>query len=317
MKRFLCFVLALIMLISVCSCTKTNDNETGTTDTEQNNGEESIDTTPPPREVTVTDSAGREVTTSATNGDIISIGFEATSVLVSLGVEKRITGVEYGAKDSKLISLAFEDVADVPVVTTEDGALLHDVIINQQPGLVVLTTEYGHLVEVLEHSNITCAVVALDTIENIEKSISLVGTLVNSDERASKLWSYYKSTFDRLKVLTATEEKKSVTIYNNDEFLNSMVSNITCDIVDDGEYVIAPLGEDVENAITVPEGIERWDEPSVSLVLGIYWYTHSLYPQVISITEMSQRAINFYSEFYNITVTAEDLGIDLPDDPNS
>ena len=47
----------------------------------------------------------------------------------------------------------------------------------------------------------------------------------------------------------------------------------------------------------------------VALVLGLYWYACKLFPNAVSVDEATQKAINFYADFYGVKLTAEDLGI--------
>ena len=301
MKRIIAFLLIIIMLLSGCA---SKPDETATPDIE----DKVEDKTPPPHEVTVTDSAGRVVTTTAEKSGIVSLCEEATSLLIALGVEKRVTGVEAGAKDNTLFFLAYEEIENVTEVTDEHGVIT-DAVIDLDPGLVVLGRHQTDLLEVLEHSGLICAVVALDSIDSINDSIELLGTLVNSAERATKLKNYYSSALERLTVFTMGEEEKTVSVYENDPFVTSMLSHLDCKIEDGAGVVIANSDADVEGAIKVPQAIEKWDRPCTALVLGIYWYAHKIYPTLFTDRELSQRAINFYSEFYGVKLTSEQVGI--------
>lgn len=302
MKRILCIIIVIMIVFSLFGCSADREGVA------QPNGED--EKVPEPNEITVTDSEGREVTTSSVNGDIVSVSREATSLLIALGAKDRLTGVEDSAKDTELFKRAFPEIEDVAVVTDGDRVLT-DKIIEQNPGLVVITKKQTDLVSVFEQAGITCAVVALDTVEDIKNSINLMGALSNTTEKAQKLSSYYSSALSRITVLTMVEQKHTVTVLGGNPLITELVSHISCEITDSGEYVIASRDDAADGVITVPDGIERWDRPSVSLVLGLYWYTHCIYPDLISEAEISQRAINFYSEFYNIDVTSLEVGIDI------
>lgn len=63
------------------------------------------------------------------------------------------------------------------------------------------------------------------------------------------------------------------------------------------------------NVFAFPSKIETWDTPSPSNMLGIYWMSSVLYPDVISMDEVRDKAAEFYKEFFDIEVTAEQLGI--------
>lgn len=316
MKRIISVFIIIMMVFTLFGCNRDGViNETAKTDengevitNKTEDSEKPVEETPPPRQVTVTDSAGREITTSSENGDIVSVGKEATSLLIALGAKGRLTGVEDSAKDNKLFLKAFPEIAQIKAVTDGDTVLV-DKIIEQKPGLVVLTQNDSILLKKFADADITCAVVSLDSVESIKNSIELMGSLSNTDEKAGKLSKYYDSALSRIKVLTMTEDIQTVTVFNDNKLLTELVKNISCEIIPGGKYVLANKDEAIEGAITVPDSIERWDEPSTALVLAMYWFAHNIYPDAISRNEVSQRAINFYAEFYGIKLTPEEVGI--------
>lgn len=316
MKRIIATLIIIMMVFTLFGCNR-NDilDETAKTDEsgeviidKDEDIQTPVDKTPPPREVTVTDSVGREVTTSSENGDIVSVGKEATSLLIALGAKGRLTGVEEDAAYNKLFLKAFPEITEVKAVTSGDNVLV-DEIIAQKPGLVVLTQNDSTLLKSFADADITCAVVTLDSVESIKQSIELMGSLSNTDEKASKLSKYYDSALSKIKVLTMTEEKQTVTVFNDNKLLSELIKNLSCELIPNGKYVIANKDEAIEGAITVPDSIERWDEPSTALVLALYWFAHNIYPNAVSRNEVSQRAINFYAEFYGIKLTPEEVGI--------
>ena len=85
LKRIFCFIIILAMMTALFSCSRQQ---------ELTEDEPEPYTPPAPQSVTVTDSDGRTVTTSQTNGDIVSVGYEATSLLIALGAKGRITGAQ-------------------------------------------------------------------------------------------------------------------------------------------------------------------------------------------------------------------------------
>ena len=298
LKRVLCII--LVMLTALTGCSKPTSDD------------EPLPNTPPqPQSVTVEDSDGRTVTTSDSNGDIISVGYEATSLLIALGARGRITGAEAQSDETPLIATAYPEITKLPAVTDKDGGILIDKITEQNAGLVILTNDYAQYVSELEQYGLTVAVVRFETVKQIKESIELIGKLSNTEETARNLSNFYDSALTRLKAMTLTEEKKTVTLYNDDEILRDLLSYLNCDIVPNGEYVIAKAGSGAPSgAITAPSAVEPWDEPSVSLILGLYWYAYELFPRALSRDEVSQKAIDFYSEFYGIKYTAEELGIE-------
>lgn len=63
------------------------------------------------------------------------------------------------------------------------------------------------------------------------------------------------------------------------------------------------------NVFAFPSKLETWDTPSPASVLGIYWMSAKLYPDAVPMEEVENEAISFYREFFDITVTPEQLGL--------
>lgn len=301
MKKLLIFFLVLILMISGCS------SDIGTDTPQPDDQQEYVP--PEPAEVTVTDSDGRTVTTSAENGDIVSVGYESTCLLIALGAKGRITGIDAESADSRLVSDSCPELGQLPVIT-DDGSVVTDSITAQNPGLVILTDEYVQYLSELENAGLTVAVVRFNGVEQIKSSVELIGSLSNTQQAAQNLCNYYDSALTRFKVLTMTEPQKTVSVFNNDELLTEFMTYINCSVAENGEFVIARASDNVQGALCAPSLIEPWDEPSVSLVLGLYWYAHNIYPDLFSKEEITQKAIDFYTEFYGVSYTAQQLGLE-------
>lgn len=80
------------------------------------------------------------------------------------------------------------------------------------------------------------------------------------------------------------------------------------DIKNDPKYaeIAAVKNGDIK---TFPSILEPWDYPTPSSVLGILWLTHELHPEIYDVEEYTQDATVFYKTFFDIDVTAEDMGI--------
>ncbi|HHV07635.1 MAG TPA: ABC transporter substrate-binding protein [Firmicutes bacterium] len=58
-----------------------------------------------------------------------------------------------------------------------------------------------------------------------------------------------------------------------------------------------------------PSNLESWDYPTPGAVLGLLWLTSTLHPDLYERTNLEGDAQAFYQQFYNIDVTAEELGL--------
>ena len=59
----------------------------------------------------------------------------------------------------------------------------------------------------------------------------------------------------------------------------------------------------------MPDGLEAWDYPTVSCVLGQVYLAHVLYPEIFSRQELIQTAIRFYREIFGIEANEEMLDL--------
>lgn len=64
-----------------------------------------------------------------------------------------------------------------------------------------------------------------------------------------------------------------------------------------------------KNVYAFPCKLETWDTPSPSSILGGLWLGSVLYPEQITADEVVEEAEEFYKEFFDIEVTAEQLGL--------
>jgi iron complex transport system substrate-binding protein len=58
-----------------------------------------------------------------------------------------------------------------------------------------------------------------------------------------------------------------------------------------------------------PSNLEPWDYPTPGAVLGLLWMTSTLHPDLYSRADLEAEARNFYEKFYNVDITAEELGL--------
>lgn len=64
-----------------------------------------------------------------------------------------------------------------------------------------------------------------------------------------------------------------------------------------------------QQVYSFPSSIDTWDTPSPTSILGIYWMSSILYPDLIDMEEVESEAVAFYKKYFNLEVSAEQLGI--------
>jgi len=241
-KNIFCLFLSIVLLTAICSCSSSVNPDTKPEEYKP----------PEARKVTVTDSDGSEVTTSDNNSKIISLGFQSTSLLIALGAKDLICGVDASSANAGLITKAFPEISNVAVVTDSENKVSAENITAQNPGLVIVTGQFSQYANELREGGLTVAVVKFDSVEQIKASVELIGKLSNTELKATKLSGFYDSALTRLKVMTATENKAKVTLYDEDEVIRELVSNLNCDIVQSAEYVIAKSSDAPAGTIIAP-----------------------------------------------------------------
>lgn len=62
-----------------------------------------------------------------------------------------------------------------------------------------------------------------------------------------------------------------------------------------------------EDIYIIPSVLEGWDYPTPSAILGILWTTHTLHPDTYTEDMLHENIIEFYEEFYGISVDPTDV----------
>ena len=75
------------------------------------------------------------------------------------------------------------------------------------------------------------------------------------------------------------------------------------DVVEDPQLSALPAVQDGA-VYQMPGGIEEWDSPVPSGILGIMWMTSVLHPDVYPFEEFTADAQDFYQTFYGFSVDA-------------
>ena len=310
MRRFISILIMTVMALSLFGCVK-NGGETGRTDDPgvRPNDPDRVYVAPEPRQITVEDSDGTPVTTSADNAGIASLGYQATSLLIALGAKGNIVAVDDTYDDRPLILRALPGIKELARVSTGDGIDI-EMLNAAGAGLVILTDQYAQYADEIRESGATVAVVRFETVEQVKDSARLIGKLSNTETQANDLASFYNAALERMDVMMSVEKPATVSVYADDPVIRELLGHLNCNFELDTARVVAKAGAPApEDAIKAPDAIEPWDEPGVALVLGLYWYAHKLYPSVISKEEVVQKARTFYATYYGVDLTAEEIGI--------
>ncbi|WP_343344363.1 ABC transporter substrate-binding protein [Terrisporobacter petrolearius] len=230
-KKLISIILVVMMMTTMLvGCSNTNTQEKSQ-----------------PKEVTITDHAGREVKVTGNYEKIVSGYYISTSMLVSLGLNDKLVGIESKAEKRPLYKLAAKELLELPKVGTAKDFDLEGCIA-LKPDLVILPKKLTEQAKTLSDAGITVIVINPENEKLLKESIEMVATATGTTEKAKKLLSYYDEQYDKLEKLTKdSKEKPSVylagtsdilTVASGKMYQNSVIEkaggvNVAKDLTDD------------------------------------------------------------------------------------
>lgn len=230
-KKLISIILVVMMMTTMLvGCSNTNTQEKSQ-----------------PKEVTITDHAGREVKVTGNYEKIVSGYYISTSMLVSLGLNDKLVGIESKAEKRPLYKLAAKELLELPKVGTAKDFDLEGCIA-LKPDLVILPKKLTEQAKTLSDAGITVIVINPENEKLLKESIEMVATATGTTEKAKKLLSYYDEQYAKLEKLTKdSKEKPSVylagtsdilTVASGKMYQNSVIEkaggvNVAKDLTDD------------------------------------------------------------------------------------
>lgn len=346
-KRLTALILALIMTFTLASCASPSTNQSsGSGQTSSSANQER-----PAFPVTLTDAAGRGVTIQTKPERIVSGYYITTSMLIALCQQDKLVGIEAKADTRPIYSLAAPDLLKLPNVGTakafdlEGCAALH-------PDLIVLPLKLKDSVPALEDLGFTVLLVNPESLDELNRTISLLGDATGAREQAAALLDYNQMTQDFLAQTLGDALCPDVYLAGNSSYLSTagakMYQNALLELgggqnvasaVEDTywadisyeqllswnpEVIIITSGatytkdelvqdpqlaqiEAVQSGrvYTMPSGLESWDSPVPSALVGSRWVAAVLHEDIYSFDTFQTDAEQFYRDFYQINVSAE------------
>ena len=95
--------------------------------------------------------------------------------------------------------------------------------------------------------------------------------------------------------------------YNPEYIFNVSYSEFTTDDIRNNTALAEVSAVKEDRLFTVPSRIEAWDYPQPSSILGIYWMTSVLHPELLSEDDYVKKAQEFYKTWFDIDVTRDQL----------
>ncbi|MDR7855568.1 ABC transporter substrate-binding protein [Tissierella sp.] len=220
-KRSLLFLIAFVMVISVIGCTAKDEakEDIGTPDigseTPQEGEKELEDST-----ITITDHLGRTITMEKKAEKIVSGYYITTSMLIALGLEDNVVGVEAKANTKPIYSLAAPQFLELPNVgTAKEFNLEGTIALN--PDLVILPIRLKDAVESLEKMGITVIAVNPESMDLLKEAIEMIGKATGTTATADKLIAYYDQKTIDIRLMAQYGSRMRIYLGGNSDFLST------------------------------------------------------------------------------------------------
>ena len=196
--------------------------------------------------VTVTDQLGREVTIEQEPATLVSGYYISTSLLLALGLEGKLVGIEAKADSRSIYRLSAPQIIELPSVGTAKEFDLEGCAA-LEPDLVILPVKLQSVIPSLEELGFTVLAVNPEDKALLEEAVTLLGTATNTTPRAKELLAFHDQQLEPLTQALAGADAPSVYLAGNSAFLsvagplmyqNSLIqqaggSNAAADITED------------------------------------------------------------------------------------
>jgi len=224
--------------------------------------------------VTVVDQLGREVELDGTPEKIISSYYISTSLLINLGVQDKLVGIEAKAKTREMYKKVAKELIDLPAVGTSKEINIEECA-NLNPDLVIIPTRLKEFIPKFEELKIPVIAIEPETLDQFKETVKLIGKAVGKEEKANKLVNYYDDTISKVKELNKNlTEKQNVYLAGSDSVLKTCTSKMYQNYMFEvcgGENVTKELTDGYWTTISVEELVKK--NPDVIYMVGYASYS--------------------------------------------
>lgn len=229
MKKFLSVLLVLTMLFSLCAPAFAQE------------------TVYP---VTVVDHSGREVTIEEEPEKLVSGYYISTSLLIALGLEDKLVGIEAKASKRPIYKLSAPELIDLPSVGTAKEFDLEGCAA-LEPDLVILPIKLKSAVETLEALGIDVLLVNPENQALLSGMMYMIALATNTVDEVKALLDFASAQEKRLAETLGNAEAPSVYLAGNSSFLSTAGKTMY-----QSDMIRLAGGKNVADAITDPYWVE-------------------------------------------------------------
>jgi iron complex transport system substrate-binding protein len=170
--------------------------------------------------VTVTDQLGREVTIEEEPQTLVSGYYISTSLLLALGCEDELVGIEAKAKSRAIYSLSAPEIIDLPSVGSAKEFDLEGCA-SLTPDLVIVPAKLKDTIPAMEELGLTVIAVNPEDQELLEEATLLLGTATNHLEEANALLSFTDEQLNALEETLSGVDTPSVYLASSSALLST------------------------------------------------------------------------------------------------
>ena len=219
MKKFLSFLLTVIMLLGFAACGQTHQTDaTNPATTEAAVPETTVALSHYP--VTVTDHAGREVVIEEAPQKLVSCYYITTSLLMALDLDDKLVGIENEPELRPIYKLSNPNLLELPWVGTAKMLDL-ETCAALDPDLVILPLRLKDSAPMLEDLGIDVLLVNPESQDLLIEMIQMVAAACDRVEAADTLLTFLSAQESYLNSLLADVDEPKVYLSGNSNFLST------------------------------------------------------------------------------------------------
>ena len=246
-KKIVSLVLSLmIMGTSLVGCTNHTVSTEQTSTSTENVQESSTSTSNEvvqSETMTVVDQLGRTVEVPREINRIVSSYYISSSLLIALGAEDKVVGLEMKADTREIYKKAAPEFLELPGVGTSKSISVEETLA-LKPDLVILPYRLEEFVEQFEALDIP--VIVVESMDQFLESITLIGTAIGEEEKAEALLNYYEEKIAEISSLTeGLEERPRVYMSGGSSAFTTCTSNMY-----QNDLIHLAGGQNVSEALT-------------------------------------------------------------------
>lgn len=211
MKKFLSLLLLIAMVLSLASCARGGQSPSSDTNTSGAAAH---------YPVTVTDQAGRTVTIEKAPEKLVSGYYISTSLLIALGLEENLVGIEAKANKRPIYKLSAPELLDLPNVGTAKEFDLEGCA-RLEPDLVILPMKLKNAAETLTQLGIEVLLVNPENQELLTEMINLVAKATDTEAKAQQLAQFTADTEKKLSTALSGVSAPRVYLAGNSSMLST------------------------------------------------------------------------------------------------